>query len=126
MRSELSQVLSSFAPGCDVDRIARFMREVFAKERADETRDYGTYVQEDFSAVRSTGAHRAVQDGAADRGSGDSSGRWSGADFPRWGLDLEGYRQLESSRVGLVAGEKYRLRSLIGLWGDGASTRLSI
>ncbi len=120
-RAALSGVLSSFAPGCDVDRIAGFMSEIFAKEIDVESRDYGTYVQEDFSEVRSTGTHRAVgaeEESGASRSAG--SGGWSGSDLARRGLDLDAYRAMAQARTGRVAGDKYKLKSLVGIGAMGA------
>lgn len=121
LRAALSGVLSAFAPGCDVDRIAGFMSEIFAKEIDVESRDYGTYVQEDFSEVRSTGAHRAVgtdEDSGASRSAG--AGGWSGSELARRGLDLDAYRAMAQARTGRVAGDKYKLKSLVGIGAMGA------
>ncbi|MGB1699725.1 MAG: protein kinase domain-containing protein, partial [Nannocystaceae bacterium] len=118
LRTALSGVLSSFAPGCDVDRIAGFMSDIFAKEIDVESRDYGTYVQEDFSEVRSTGAHRALEEEAASRTAG--SGGWSGTEVARRGFDLEAYQEMAQARTGRIAGEKYKLKRLVGMGAMGA------
>jgi len=121
LRTALSGVLSTFAPSCDVDRIASFMSDIFAKEIDVESRDYGTYVQEDFSEVRSTGTHRAVaSEDESSSARSSSSGGWSGGELARRGFDLEAYRAMAQSREGLVAGDKYKLKSLVGIGAMGA------
>jgi serine/threonine protein kinase len=48
----LSEVLTRHYPSCDVDRVAAFMREIFAREFELEAQDYASYAREDFSPIR--------------------------------------------------------------------------
>jgi serine/threonine protein kinase len=51
-RVALSEILTRHYPSCDVDRVAAFMREIFAAEYKHETDDYASYAREDFSPIR--------------------------------------------------------------------------
>lgn len=120
LRTALSGVLTAFAPSCDVDRVAVFMSDIFAKEIDVESRDYRTYVQEDFSEVRSTGAHRALASERESPARSGGSGGWSGSELARRGLELEAYRAMAQARKGLVAGDKYKIKRLVGMGAMGA------
>ncbi|WP_181197800.1 serine/threonine-protein kinase [Enhygromyxa salina] len=48
----LSEVLTRHHPSCDVDRVAAFMRDIFAREYKLEAQDYASYSREDFSPIR--------------------------------------------------------------------------
>lgn len=48
----LSEVLNRHAPSCDVDSVAAFMRDIFAREFKLESQDYASYAREDFSPIR--------------------------------------------------------------------------
>ena len=48
----LSEVLTRHYPSCDVDRVAAFMRDIFAREYKLEAQDYASYSREDFSPIR--------------------------------------------------------------------------
>ncbi|KIG12394.1 serine/threonine protein kinase [Enhygromyxa salina] len=48
----LSEVLTRHHPSCDVDRVATFMRDIFAREYRIESQDYASYSREDFSPIR--------------------------------------------------------------------------
>jgi serine/threonine protein kinase len=51
-RIALSEILTRHYPSCDVDRVAAFMREIFAREYQLEAQDYASYAREDFSPIR--------------------------------------------------------------------------
>jgi eukaryotic-like serine/threonine-protein kinase len=51
-RIALSEILTRHFPSCDVDRVAAFMREIFAREYKLEAQDYAHYAREDFSPIR--------------------------------------------------------------------------
>jgi serine/threonine protein kinase/tetratricopeptide (TPR) repeat protein len=51
-RIALSEILTRHFPSCDVDRVAAFMREIFAREHTLEAQDYASYAHEDFSPIR--------------------------------------------------------------------------
>ena len=58
-RVALSEILARHYPACDVDRVAAFMREIFAGEYKHETADYASYAREDFSPIR---AQASIED----------------------------------------------------------------
>ncbi|MFO7563057.1 MAG: serine/threonine-protein kinase [Enhygromyxa sp.] len=48
----LSEVLNRHYPSSDVDQVATFMRDIFAREFKLEAQDYASYAREDFSPIR--------------------------------------------------------------------------
>ena len=48
----LSDVLNRHHPSSDVDQVATFMRDIFAREYKLESQDYAIYAREDFSPIR--------------------------------------------------------------------------
>nr|WP_172307420.1 serine/threonine-protein kinase [Pseudenhygromyxa sp. WMMC2535] len=48
----LTEVLNHHYSSCDVDSVAAFIREIFAREFKLEAQDYASYAREDFSPIR--------------------------------------------------------------------------
>ncbi|MCA9685057.1 MAG: serine/threonine protein kinase, partial [Myxococcales bacterium] len=51
-RVGLSEVLNRHFAACDIDSVAAFMRDIFAREYKLESQDYASYAREDFSPIR--------------------------------------------------------------------------
>jgi serine/threonine-protein kinase len=135
-RADLSEVLNRHFPSCDTDRVAAFMREIFARERKLEQSDYRGYGSEDFTRIRSAAAGDRNSDTLSITDSmildvGSSAIPLSDSDIveldegnapPRWteAPTHEQLAQMAAERVGLVIGRRYRLERLLGVGGMGA------
>jgi len=57
----LSEVLNRHHPSSDVDQVATFMRDIFAREYELESQDYASYSREDFSPIRAQASNADVE-----------------------------------------------------------------
>lgn len=135
-RSALSEILARDFPSCDADRVAEFMRDIFARESKVETRDYLAVTQEDFSGLRA-GAEKSelisisdVLTGKADQPRstielGDSDIVELDKPAPRWDERPDAYSLKEAAGawVGRVVAKRYRIEALLGIGGMGAVFR---
>jgi serine/threonine protein kinase/tetratricopeptide (TPR) repeat protein len=134
-RADLSDVISRHYPTCDTDRIAAFMREIFARERKLEQTDYRGYQSEDFSRIRDHAHEQLNTDTLSISDSmildPSSSIALNDSDIVELDESTTGRRwpeapsherleELAEERVGLVIGKRYRIEGLIGVGGMGA------
>ncbi len=136
-RAGLSEILSRHYPSCDTDRVAAFMREIFARERKLEQNDYRGYASEDFGRIRVQAAQQQANDtlSISDSmvlGEGSSSIPLNDSDIveleestagaKRWpeAPSHEVLQELAEERVGLVIGKRYRIERMLGVGGMGA------
>lgn len=136
-RAALSEILAKNFPAADADRVAEFMRDIFAREAKMEQRDYLDLSSHDFSDLRAQGDESeliSISDVVASlerpRSTmelGDSDivelGERAGA---RWDEKRDAASLAEAAErwVGRVVSQRYRVESLIGVGGMGAVFRV--
>jgi serine/threonine protein kinase len=125
-------VLARNFPGCDTDRVGRFMRDIFARDHKFETQDYASYVREDFSRVRERGQGQAtmsVSDAlefprrsrrptSESRMSDSQASLLSGSNTKE-----SSTREQAEQRWGTVVADRYRVEDLLTFDGSGALYR---
>ncbi len=136
-RAALSDILAKNYPTCDADRVAEFMRDIFAREAKMEQRDYLDLSSQDFSQMRAQADDSELisisevvrLDAASGRSTielGDSDivelDRGAGS---RWDErpDAASLKEAAASWVGQVIAKRYRIDALIGVGGMGAVFR---
>jgi serine/threonine protein kinase/tetratricopeptide (TPR) repeat protein len=137
----LSELLNRHYNSSDVDSVATFMRDIFAREFKIESEDYASYAREDFSPIRAQVSAEmdtlSISD-AVDTGRGKPrSGQTSMASIELddgdiveldatssragWeGPKLEELEKAAHARVGEVVAQRYRIDRLLGIGGMGA------
>jgi serine/threonine protein kinase len=121
LREELSALLARHFPRTDVDRVAAFMKEIFAREVKIESQDYGAFAREDFSPVR------ALARTDTETISVSEAIELELEEIEP--LDHDGSNEEErilaaaESRVGITLDERYRLSKLLSCGGMGAVYR---
>ena len=143
----LSEVLNRHYPSSDVDQVAAFMRDIFAREFKLESQDYAHYAREDFSPIRAqasidqtdslsisdaievkTGrpATKRVEPGGDATSSiqldDDDIVELQAAQRSNWtdAPTTAALAHAAQSRVGTVVGKRYRVDRLLGVGGMGA------
>ena len=136
----LSEILNRHYNSSDVDSVATFMRDIFAREYKLESEDYASYAREDFSPIRAQANAEmdtlSISD-AVDLGRGRSrSGPTSTSSFELedndiveldtsskvgWeGPKVEDLEKAAHARIGEVVAQRYRIDRLLGIGGMGA------
>ncbi len=136
-RSALSEILARDFPSCDADRVAEFMRDIFAREAKMEQRDYLDLSSHDFSELRAQGDESeliSISDVVASLNDpvrqtmplGDSDIVELGGNGSRWDErpDAASLKEAAEAWVGKVVAQRYRVESLIGVGGMGAVFRV--
>ncbi|TPV94923.1 MAG: hypothetical protein B7733_12655 [Myxococcales bacterium FL481] len=132
LRQALSEVLNRHYSNCDVDRVAAFMREIFARELKLETQEYASFVRTDFSDVR------VAAEGADTLSITDTMGLGETESVPLSDSDIHeleprsprrawdqgpsqaALERAARERIDLVVGQRYRIERLLGVGGMGA------
>ncbi len=136
-RAALSDILATNFPTADADRVAEFMRDIFAREAKMEQRDYLDLSSHDFSTLRSQGDESeliSISDVVASLNEpsrptmplGDSDIVELGGRGGRWDErpDAASLKEAAETWVGKVVAQRYRVESLIGVGGMGAVFRV--
>ncbi len=133
-RVELSDILAKNFPTADADRVAEFMRDIFAREAKLEQRDYHELSSHDFSDLRARGEASeliSISDVVAslnetprptmELGESDIV-ELEGRGGRRWDEkpDAASLAEAAETWVGRVIAQRYRVESLIGVGGMGA------
>ncbi|MEE9386762.1 MAG: serine/threonine-protein kinase [Nannocystaceae bacterium] len=132
LRVSLSEILTRFYPSCDVDRVAGFMREIFARELKLETQEYAKFVRADLAKVRLSSRIAdtlSIKDTLAIEDT--QSMALSDSDIhelePRarhtaWesGPSQASFERAATDRIDMVVGQRYRIDRLLGVGGMGA------
>lgn len=137
-RAALSDILAKNFPAADADRVAEFMRDIFAREAKMEQRDYLDLSSHDFSDLRAQGDESeliSISDVVASLHQkprstmelGDSDiVELEGRGGSRWDErpDAASLAEAAGTWVGRVIAQRYRVESLIGVGGMGAVFRV--
>ncbi len=131
LRTELSQALSRFFPGCDADRAGEFMRDIFAREYKLEGRSVAELSQRDFSSLRSEAHHTTSISLGEAAGAEDGSTAMPLRDSEiielerarRGGTSNQNLRDEAKAWVGRIVAQRYRVEGVIGIGGMGAVFR---
>lgn len=133
LRTELSNVISRFFPGCDADRAGEFMRDIFAREYKLEGRSVAELSQRDFSSLRAVAHHTssislgeavAVEDGSSAMQLRDSEIiELERARRGFGGTSTQNLRDEAKTWVGRIVAQRYRVEGIIGIGGMGAVFR---
>lgn len=135
-RAALSDILAKNFPAADADRVAEFMRDIFAREAKMEQRDYLELSSHDFSDLRAGGGESeliSISDVVASLSEpprlelGDSDiVELEGRGGSRWDEkpDAASLAEAAETWVGRVIAQRYRIESLIGVGGMGAVFRV--
>lgn len=142
-RTALSDILSRDFPKCNADRVAEFMGDIFAREVKIESRDYKSFIAEDYSDLRSSAHSELISISdvmlvpprpPAPRSDGQTI-MLADSDIVelerpkrRWdeGIpDAESLQRAAEAWVGKVVGQRYRIDALIGVGGMGAVFRVT-
>ena len=121
LREELSALLARHFPRTDVDRVAAFMKEIFAREVKLEGQDYAAFAREDFSPVRALARNdtetisvsEAIELELEEIEPVDHDG----------GNEEERILAAAEARVGITLADRYRLSKLLSCGGMGAVYR---
>lgn len=137
-RAALSDILAKNFPAADADRVAEFMRDIFAREAKMEQRDYLELSSHDFSDLRAQGDESeliSISDVVAslhqkprstmELGESDIV-ELEGRGGNRWDEkpDAASLAEAAGTWVGRVIAQRYRVESLIGVGGMGAVFRV--
>ncbi|MGH1339938.1 MAG: protein kinase domain-containing protein [Nannocystales bacterium] len=137
-RAALSDILAKNFPAADADRVAEFMRDIFAREAKMEQRDYLELSSHDFSDLRAQGEESeliSISDVVAslhqkprstmELGESDIV-ELEGRGGRRWDErpDAASLAEAAGTWVGRVISQRYRVESLIGVGGMGAVFRV--
>lgn len=136
-RSALSELLAKNFPASDADRVAEFMRDIFAREAKMEQRDYLDLSSHDFSSLRGQGDESeliSISDVVASLHKPRSTMELGDSDIVelgdraggRWDEKRDAASLAEAAEewVGRVVSQRYRVESLIGVGGMGAVFRV--
>ncbi len=134
-RADLSEMLARHAPACDVDRVAAFMRDVFARERKFDSLEYEELRQADYSTLRQEAQKRpakktiSVTDIDELRTAGSGAMELGDSDVielrtaTRQPGSLPTHAELHDAakqRIGQVIAGRYRVERVLGTGGMGA------
>jgi len=142
-RSALSDILARDFPKCNADRVADFMGDIFAREVKIESRDYRSFIAEDYADLRASAHSELISisdvmmiDPPRPPAPPEDPSTILLADSDiveldrprRWDEDMgdaESLRSAASAWVGQVVGQRYRVDALIGLGAMGAVFRVT-
>jgi len=136
-RAALSDILAKNFPAADADRVAEFMRDIFAREAKMEQADYLDLSSHDFSELRAQGDESeliSISDVVASLERPRSTMELGDSDIVELGArgggrwdekrDAASLAEAAESWVGRVIAQRYRVESLIGVGGMGAVFRV--
>lgn len=138
-RAALSDILAKNFPTCDADRVAEFMKDIFAREAKMEQRDYLDVSSHDFSELRAQGDDSeliSISDVVANLDEkprstielGDSDiVELERQKAMRWDErpNAASLKEAAGAWVGKVVAQRYRVDELIGVGGMGAVFRVT-